>query len=425
MSASWLRDIHEPNAFGGNPPHWDAALSAMPVGALPFLDSPALPLRRLAAGLAAERDPLLREMAVDVAADPALRCLAWYLYWRVFVAPEHGVPWGAPSLTARLGGRAGLFYLLLALEFPPRLAAWHRRLGYPQAVTAQTIHQLASFEQNHLRGRGAPGIHERQFPWLAMYLANPYVRLGRFEYMLGKHSGVSAWKHTADGRVLALARDGCRVAEDGLCLPGDAAEHEGWTASLEETPEAVIGFPVDPRGRILRRRTRLERDAWACCLSNGMPVLDLHIPAGGGMSWDAVTDSFTQALDFFARYHLDQPFAALVTTTWFMDPRLADILPADANPVRLQRAAYLFPVPPSPGGLWFVFLRDTTGDPATLPRDTSLRRHVADFLASGGTWNGGGMFILREHLRHPHDGLYRTLATVVKEQHGIPLDGQS
>ncbi len=401
-----LAALLEPGAFGGEPAQWNAALSAMPAGALPFLDCAALPARRQAAGLAADRDGPRREMALAVAADPALRCLAWYLHWRVFVAPEHGAPWGAPSLTARLGEHAGMFYELLALEFPPRLAAWHQRLGYPAAVTAQTIRQITCFEQNHLRGRGAPGIYERQFPWLAMYLANPYVRLGRFEYLLAKHYGVNAWKNRQDGRVLALADDGCRVADDGLCLPRDTPEHIGWTARLEETQGAVTGFPIDPGGRMTRRQVRLDLNTWIPCLRKGMPVLDLHIPAGGGMSWEAVVDSFSQALDFFPRHHPDQAFVAVVTKTWFMDPRLADLLSADAHPLRLQRAAYLYPFPPDPGGLWFVFLQDTA-NPATLPRETSMQRRLADFLAGGRTWNGGGMFILREHLCPPQEGRYR------------------
>ncbi len=108
-----LLDIGEPGAFGGNPPFWHEALAAMPDAPLPFLDSTTIPARRAAAGLPCERDTLLREVA-------------------------------------------GAFYELLALEFVPRLTAWHRQSGYPQDVTAQTLLQIASFESNHLRGRGVP-----------------------------------------------------------------------------------------------------------------------------------------------------------------------------------------------------------------------------------------------------------------------------
>ena len=404
-----LREILEPGAYGGQPPLWAEAMSAMPEGALPFLDPAAIPARRAAAGLPAERDALLLGVAAAADSDAALRCFAWYLHWRVFVVPEQGVPWGAPLLIQRLGERAGAFYEVLALEFVPRLTVWHRHLGYPRTVTAQTIQQIASFETNHLRGRGHPGIYESQFPWLASYLVQPYVRLGRFEYQLHPYGGgVCVWKRTTDGQVLALAEDGTRVADDGLLLADDAAATAGWTARLEETREAISGYPVDPAGRILRKQVSLDCAAWTPCFRKGATVLDLHIPAGGGMSWEAMVDSFRQALDFFPQYHADQPLSALVVNTWFMDPRLEDLLPAEANPLRLQRAVYLYPVPPAPGSLWFVFQRNTaTADPVSLPRDTSLRRQLAGFLESGRTWNGGGMFLLPDDMRNPREELYR------------------
>jgi len=391
-----LQGIQEPNAFGGTPAQWDAAMAAFPGARPAFLDPTTLPARRAAAGLLPERDTLLQEVAALVAADPALLRFAWYLHWRVFVAPEHGAPWGAPSLIERLGMRAGMFYELLALEFPPRLRDWHERLGYPPEVTDETLQQIASYEENHLRGRGRPGLYEKQFPWLATYLVNPYVRLGRFEYMLTAHHGVNAWKHRQDGSVLALADGSTRVGEDGLCLPPDAAPGEGWTAEQEETPEAVTGFPITPEGRVLRTRLRLERAAWEPCLQKGATVLDLHIPAGGGMGWEAITESFARALAFFPRYHPDRPFAGLVCRSWFFDPRLEDLLPPHANILRLQRAVYLVPTPPDLGGLWFVFLRDMgRTDPADLPRDTALQRTLADFLQAGNRWHGGSMFLIK------------------------------
>jgi hypothetical protein len=414
-----LQSIQEAEAYGGKPPFWDEAMAAMPGGTPPFLDPGALPARCAAAGLPAERDALLLEMAATAASDPALRAFAWYLHWRVFVAPEKGVPWGAPSFTRRLGDRAGILYLLLSLEFVPRLAAWHRRHGYPESVTAQTIRQIAAYEGNHLRGRGGPGVYPNQFPWLATYLIQPYVRLGRFEYQLHSYGGgASVWKRAADGQVIALAEDGIRVDRDGLRPAGEAAI--AWTATLEETPATVTGFPVDPAGRILRTQVRLDRRVWAPCLAKGTTVLDLHIPAGGGMTWDAMADSFRQALDFFPRYHADQPFAALVVGTWFMDPQLAGLLPTGANPLRLQRAVYLYPTTPYPGLLWFVFFRDMVATaPADLPRDTSLQRALIPFLEKGGVWHGGGMFILPEDMRNLREGHYRDRFRVLRAELGI------
>jgi hypothetical protein len=400
--------LGEPGAFGGQPPLWNEAMDAMPP-ILPFLDPATLKARREAAGLPPERDRLLAAMVSAIAADRALSALAWYLHWRVFVAPHHGVPWGAPPLLNRFGDQAGIFYLLLGLEFVPALKESHRRRGYPQEVTAQTLFQLIAFERNHLRGRGLPGLYENQLPWLAVYLMDPYVRLGRFEYQLHPYGGgVQVWRRASDGQILALAEQGARVDDEGNLLPAGAAADEGWTAHLTESETAVTGFAVDPAGRILKKSVCLRKSEWSCCLRKTDTVLDLHIPSGGGMDWERMTDSFRQALDFFARYHPAQPFAALVCGTWFLDPQLAGLVPPDANPLRLQRAVHLYPINGGPGGLWFVFQRDiATTAPADLPQDTSLRRALAGFLAAGGKWRGGGMFILKEDMAHPRENLYR------------------
>jgi hypothetical protein len=416
-----LTDLLEPQAYGGNPPHWDEAMAALPEGPLRFLDAAAVPARRAAADLPADRDAALRKSASAAAADPALRAFAWYLHWRVFVAPQHGPPWGPPPLVQRLGDLAGSFYELLALEFVPRLHAWHRALGYPPAVTRETVQQIASYEGNHLRGVGRPGMYGGQFAWLATYLVQPYVRLGRFEYQLHPYGGGAVvWKRAADGQVLALAENGARVADDGLRLPADAPAGAGWTAAIEESADAITGFPIAPTGHVLRSPVRLDPAAWTRLLQPGVTVLDLHIPAGGAMTWEAMTESFRRALEFFARHHANQPFAALVVSTWFMDPRLADLLPPDANPLRLQRAVYLYPTPPGPGGLWFVFLRDTAAaDPATLPRATSLQRALGAFLDTGRTWNGGGMFLLPDDMAHLSEGHYRKRFAELRGELGL------
>lgn len=418
--AETLAQIQEPQAFGGQPAHWDEAMAAMPDGPLPFLDPTALPARRRAAALPDDHDPLLLAVAASVAADPALRQFAWYLHWSVFVAPEHGVAWGAPSLEKRLGQQAGLFYLLLSLDYVPALAAWHRRQGYAPEVTAETVKQISCFESNHLRGRGHPGMYESQFPWLSTYLVQPYVRLGRFEYQYHPYGGgVSVWKRESDGAVIALAENAVRVADDGLLLAAEAPPETGWRTHLSETAAAVCGNPVSPEGTILRRDVRLDRAFWKPCFRRGDTVLDLHIPAGGGMDWESMVTSFQRAVEFFGRHHADQPFKALVVGTWFMDPRLAELLPADANPLRLQRAVHLYPTYPGPGGLWFVFLRNAVNvDPDTLPADTSLQRALIRFMKSGRTWHGGGMFILPEELADPRENAYRERFAALRQELG-------
>src|SRR5205814_8203890 len=95
-------------------------------------------------------------------------------------------------------------------------------------------------------------------------------------------------------------------------------------------------------------------------------------------------------------------------SSWLFNTQFEEIRLSSDNLVQYQRELYLFPTPASGrDGLWFVFLQDDF-DPAALPRDTSLRRGVADFLAAGNGWRGGGMFFLTEDLEHFGTQHYRS-----------------
>lgn len=385
---------------------WEESGQAAPAGFVELLVGGDLVARRRALALDDEADAPIAAAARAIAADPALARLAWHLHWRTFVAPQHGCIWGAPEIGGRHAGISGGFYLLLALEFAPRLQALHRQRGYAPAVTTETLLEAGCFVGNHRVGEKSTGIYARQFPWFATYLAaDPYVRLGRLEFQLHAWGGGAAVWRRDDGAVVALAEDGVDIDQGGLCSGRAGA----FRTRLEEDGDAARGHPIDPVGRVLPWRVRLPRDRWSPQLRRGDQVLDVHIPAGGRMDWESCQESFRRAHAFFAVHHADRPARAAVCATWFLDPRLTEVLPAEANPLRLARAVHLFPVQPNPGSLWFVFQRPTPPDVdvATLPQDTALRRGLAGFLASGRSWNGGGMFALWEDLPSLRDGLYR------------------
>jgi len=408
-AAAVLKALGEPKAWHGRPRKWREAMAAFPRGPLPFLDKGRIAAKCRASGIAADRAPLLAAVADEIARDPALRAFAWYMHWRVFMAPRTGVSWGGPSLGKRLGKRAGLFYLLLSLDFAAALRRYHVKLGYPRAVTVETLQEIASYEAMHVAGYGVPGMYSGMYSWLSSYLVAPFVRLGRFEYQMhGYGGGVRVFRRRADGAVLALAGGGERVDAEGL-LAGDRKVRDGgWRTKFRAGRSAFTGNPVDPAGRILRRRARLPRPAWRKVLDAGDNVLDLHIPYGGGMDWDRIRDSFRRAAVFFRRYHRRTPVRAVVVHTWFMDPRVPEVLGPDCNPAKFQRACYLYPGWPYPDGLWFVFLKSVESTPPEkLPGKTSVQRALRAFLKRGGRWNSGAMFVLAEDMEDMREMRYR------------------
>jgi hypothetical protein len=210
--------------------------------------------------------------------------------------------------------------------------------------------------------------------------------------------------------VVALAADGTRFNATGH-IDSPAREDDtddSWTVRLIHKDEAVTGCPICPRGMAVREEVRLPVAEWECVLRPGDDQLDMHIPAGGGMTPERCGESMQRAAEFFARFFPDRPCRAITCSSWIFNTQFEEIRLSSDNLVQYQRELYLFPTPASGrDGLWFIFLQDNV-DPATAPRDTSLRRGVAEFLAAGNRWRGGGMFFLTEHLEQFGRQYYRS-----------------
>jgi hypothetical protein len=157
----------------------------------------------------------------------------------------------------------------------------------------------------------------------------------------------------------------------------------------------------------LRQPVTLPAAEWQRVLAKGDAILQVHIPAGGGMLPDACNESMRLAVDFFTQQFADRPAVAIQTASWIYNPDLEEILPGDANLVRHLRETYLYPIPSGGSdGLWFVFLHEPI-DPKTSPRDTSLQRAILDWIEEGNDWRCSGMFVLTSDAVHLGTQHYR------------------
>ncbi len=114
----------------------------------------------------------------------------------------------------------------------------------------------------------------------------------------------------------------------------------------------------------------------------------MHIPRSGPLTRESVDDSFAAATDFFARYFPEYPTRDFICRSWLLDPQLATLLPG-SNLAEFQQRwrLYGYTQPGDPDVFFFVFNQRGQVDPATLPRDTTLRRAIADGLAAGRHWS--------------------------------------
>jgi hypothetical protein len=117
-------------------------------------------------------------------------------------------------------------------------------------------------------------------------------------------------------------------------------------------------------------------------------VLSVHIPRSGPLTRESVDDSFAAATDFFARYFPEYPTREFTCESWMLDPQLVTLVP-ESNLAAFQRRWHLSGdvQPGDPDVFFFVFNQRGPVDVATLPKDTALRRAIADGLAAGRHWS--------------------------------------
>lgn len=391
-------------------PCWDQSIAIYPNdGILPFLDHATISESRKFAGLPADVDGPLFDTADHVRSLPDLSAFAWHLHCLVYEHldnPEWPNTRHWPYPIPALGEATGALYLLIALAAIPRMRAAHARRGIPETISRDCCSHypvsLANFREHY---GSACGIAPRSVYWVRNHAQGDLIRLGRLEYMVKPFNGpLVAYRHQVTGAVAALAASGTRFREDGFLAFEDEAA--AFVAHSAVSGQVAAGTPLSPEGRALNSTVELPLSEWRQALAPGDPILEVHIPAGGGMTPEKCRDSMQQALEFFPRYHPELPFNGFACRSWILNPELEQIYRPDSNMVLWQRELYLFPSAGGRGSIYFVFGQDDI-DPETAPRDTSLRRALLDHMATGQRFQGGGMFLLTEDFAEFGTQVYR------------------
>jgi hypothetical protein len=405
-----LRHIGEEGHADALRPYWDDSVASLPGGEIEFLQPARIRQWREYCRLDPSAEEHLLGVADRIAADPALRMLAWHCYRVLYVQTESGGLHGWPSLRQALGELSGAFYLLVALAMVPDVQETHARLGVDPAVTRDTCLEVTCFANNYhdfTEGREW-GILLGQLFWLRHYPAGRLFRIGRFEHMLQPcRGGVQVWRHRVTRAVLALADEGQTYDRDGFFPYQGEVDPEGFTSVLHGADGRVEGHPVDPAGFVPRQTVTLDETDWECVLRKGDMVLDMHIPSGGAMGPDVCARSLADALAFFARTFPDRPVRGFQCVSWIYNPQLEEMLGPEANLVKHLREVYLHPCHSSGrDGLFFLFYTDDV-DLATARRDTSIRRAFLDHLARGNRLRSSAMFLLAEEVAGYGSTFYR------------------
>lgn len=123
-------------------------------------------------------------------------------------------------------------------------------------------------------------------------------------------------------------------------------------------------------------------------LTPDTPILNLHIPSSGPLTQESVDDSLSRAYKFMETYYpkyIHEGKMVVECGSWLLFKEHEKFLPEGSN---IRRFMENFDIvhywyDDSFGDCWRVFNKGWDGDAASLPRNSSLQRAYADWLAAG------------------------------------------
>jgi len=384
-------------------PNWAASQRAMPDGDIDFLAPAAIRQACDAAALPQAIAEDVVRVAGSIATNEALRALAWHCHHCLFVAQGVSVPFRDwPLLTPALGRDAGLFNVIVLLSGTPKVRAFHRAHGVPDDVARHTLNNLELCMQLPVCREtfgGHWGITQRFVGWLSNHWHGQLYRLGRLQFAMSQsRARLRAFRHRRDGTVVALSGPDVCYRADGQ-VDGAGGRHDeagAWTSALTVTDTEILGHPIHPTGYAVRQPIRLTAADWQEALAPGSPVLDIHIPGGSPMDFDACGESLRRALAFFPKHFPDRPFVAFMCHSWILDHQFESLLPPTSNLVRFQREVHLFPIASGSEGTVSAVFGHRVRDITSAPRATTMQRAFARHLETGGHFRSGGCFVLAD-----------------------------
>ena len=143
-------------------------------------------------------------------------------------------------------------------------------------------------------------------------------------------------------------------------------------------------------GRLQYEHYRFDADEYtraSVTLHRGDPVINFHIPSCGPLTLESRMDSYKRAYEFY-RKDFPSGILPLVCHSWLLYPGHREFLPPESNILSFMNDFDILRFDERDrehfGDAWRVFGAAASKSPEEWPRDTSIRRALADRICSGG-----------------------------------------
>lgn len=273
----------------------------------------------------------------------------------------------------------------------PYMIAEHKRRGIPEDVTEATVGMMENQIGDFVTLFGHVGISTFT-TWLYAFVVCRIIRVGRFNLEVRKFpGGVRFLRHGSE--ILPLS-DGLTYHRSGRVLGSRGCEDgtDAFTPLFSETEEYFEGAVADGQ-RCSRELGRFYKsDGWELILSEGDPVVSVHIPTGGPLTEEACHRDLVRGGEIIRGAFGD--FKAYFCSSWLLDPQLKGIIGRESNITRFADRFTRYPIKSSATDVvMYVWGVDPSTPAERLPDYNRFANAVRAHLLSGGLiYGAAGIF---------------------------------
>lgn len=261
-----------------------------------------------------------------------------------------------------------------------------RKRKFPENLIKEVLTQaVGGVSTSERKNNGAPGFE--LLGWSQHYINGELLTIERLEIeFLSKFSGRAIVFKNKDGEIVALAEN-FELNRDGFALGSAHFEGEegSWTAIVEETENAWVGYPFKENGYVSNEKIELPKNEWEKVLEKGDPVIRLHIPPIGKMTPELIDLTLEETKKFAREHYPDFEYKAFACHSWLIDPQLDEILNSESNIVKFRQRFHSLTYKSSGKDVFnFIFNKpDMNFDIQDLPEDSSLQRALKNHYLNG------------------------------------------
>lgn len=248
-----------------------------------------------------------------------------------------------------------------------------------------TFQDFTRWAKNYKYQFNTQGIGE--LPWILYPFAKKIYKIGRLQYELTDFPfPYYIYQNTRNHQITVLAEGGLPISEDGYIVGTNGRTvPQSFTTSLECVSHTLLGYAADlASGTLNASKVTLALDTHKLILAPGLPVINLHIPAGEPFTPEAVDASLKEAKHFFKEQGID--FQIALCESWLLDIHITHYAPENSHIIHFMKRFMKFPIycmAPSVGK--FVFdLNFVWPHYETFTPHTSLQKNLRDYLLIGG-----------------------------------------